>query len=80
MNEETTIERRPVYAPDREITAVWGNGWTEIALRCGRDDCGLEFVRPGKTQCECDFEDGPIELTPIGYQVREVTEWRDEEE
>jgi hypothetical protein len=27
---------------------------------CQRSDCGLHVVRPGKVQCWCDDEDGPL--------------------
>jgi hypothetical protein len=28
--------------------------------KCSRQDCGLHVVRPGKVQCWCDNEEGPI--------------------
>lgn len=28
--------------------------------KCARQDCGIEIVRPGKVQCWCDEEGGPI--------------------
>lgn len=28
--------------------------------KCSRQDCGLHVVRPGKVQCWCDDEEGPI--------------------
>lgn len=34
----------------------FGNCWT----KCRRPHCGLEVVRPGKAQCWCDDEDGPL--------------------
>jgi hypothetical protein len=40
----------------RSIEDGFGNVW-EL---CGRPDCELEVVRPGKVQCWCDIEDGPI--------------------
>jgi hypothetical protein len=27
---------------------------------CARKDCGLHVVRPGKVQCWCDDEGGPL--------------------
>lgn len=32
------------------ISDGFGNEW----VLCGREDCGLEVVRPGKVQCWCD--------------------------
>lgn len=32
----------------------FGNEWP----LCGRPNCGLEIVRPGKVQCWCDTEGG----------------------
>jgi len=35
----------------REISDGFGSSW----LKCHREDCGLEIVRPGKVQCNlCD--------------------------
>lgn len=45
----------------------FGNTWS----KCERENCGLHVVRPGKVQCDCEFEcptcDGRIEfhLDPI---------------
>jgi hypothetical protein len=29
-------------------------------LLCARKNCGLRVVRPGKVQCWCDYEGGPL--------------------
>jgi hypothetical protein len=29
-------------------------------ILCDRKDCGLHVVRPGKVQCWCDDEGGPV--------------------
>ena len=41
----------------------WADGdflvWEEMGMyemKCGRVDCALEIVRPGKTQCRCDYD------------------------
>lgn len=36
----------------RWIEDGFGNYW-EL---CDREDCGLQIVRPGKVQCECDYQ------------------------
>lgn len=39
---------------DNTIDDGFGNVW-EL---CDRPNCGLEIVRPGKTQCWCDYKGG----------------------
>jgi len=46
------IFRRPKVVKDG-----CGNEWQS----CKRQDCGLHVVRPGKVQCWCDEEGGPLE-------------------
>lgn len=40
----------------REICDGFGSCWN----LCQRSDCGLHIVRPGKVQCWCDDENGPL--------------------
>ena len=49
-NNYDNIFRRP------KIEDGFGSEWT----LCKRKDCGLHVVRPGKVQCWCDEEEGPL--------------------
>lgn len=40
---------------DRCVEDFFGD-WIVL---CDRENCGVEPVRPGKTQCWCDAENGP---------------------
>lgn len=37
----------------REVDDGFGNVW----LLCGREDCDLDIVRPGKVQCRGDYDE-----------------------
>ena len=44
--------RMSVEIPFGIVDDGFGSEW----VRC-KADCGIQFVRPGKVQCECDFDD-----------------------
>ena len=71
----------------RTVEDGFGNVWS----LCDRPNCALEVVRPGKVQCWCDSEDGPLwsrddsfhrdgETGPnseTGVSLRWQPDWRD---
>lgn len=40
---------------ERTIEDGFGSCW-EL---CDRQDCGLQVVRPGKAQCDCNYDEDP---------------------
>lgn len=36
------------------------DGFGSVWRKCRRENCGLSVVRPGKVQCWCDDEGGPL--------------------
>lgn len=37
---------------------------------CNRTDCGLHLVRPGRTECNCDDEGGPLWTLPDEWRTK----------
>ena len=47
------------YVPPEPPLGEYGevsDGFGSVWLLC-KPDCGIEVVRPGKAQCECDFKE-----------------------
>lgn len=59
---------------DQEIEDGFGSSW----MKCDRKNCGLQVVRPGKTQCWCD-EEGKYSLWFAGQDDADLYEegWND---
>lgn len=51
--------------PDRFLADATG-----LYPLCDRTDCGLHLVRPGRTECNCDNDDGPLWTLPEEWRTK----------